>query len=179
MSATLENARKTVRRFVAPTRRADASTPVSASIATRRNQPGVKTVGDLESRRSRTVALLVQPERDDRDMYAEFLEHEGLVALCVSDPIHALAIAPHADIVITGLLLPGEFDGFELVARLKHDERTKDIPVVVLTACAWDTERERALQAGCDLFLPKPCLPDALLDNVCRMVKCRRPRHSG
>jgi hypothetical protein len=102
----LENSQKTVRRFVGPTRRAGSSTPVSASIATRRNQTGVKTASDLESGRSRTVALLVQPERDDRDMYAEFLEHEGLVALCVSDAIHALAIAPHADIVITGRRAP-------------------------------------------------------------------------
>jgi two-component system, cell cycle response regulator DivK len=114
--------------------------------------------------------LLVQPERDDREMYAEFLHHEGLASMCVSTATQGIRLAPYSDVVVTGLLLPGPVDGFELITRLKRGERTCHIPIVVLTACAWTTERERAEAAGCDVFLSKPCLPHELLREVRRLL---------
>lgn len=116
------------------------------------------------------TVLLVQPERDDRDMYAEFLRHAGLTPVVVSDARPALSLAPKADIIVTCLLLPGPMDGVALIERLKRDHRTKDTPIIVLTSSAWNTERERAVTAGCDLFLPKPCLPDALLREIRRLL---------
>jgi two-component system response regulator RpaA len=117
------------------------------------------------------VVLLVQPTRDDGlEMYEEFLRHEGLTPIPVSSGRDALTLAPRADVIVTGILLPGSFDGVELVAQLRRDERTKAIPIIVLTACAWDSERERAEMAGCDLFLSKPCLPHDLLVAVRRLL---------
>jgi two-component system, cell cycle response regulator DivK len=79
--------------------------------------------------------------------------------------------------VITAILLPGEMDGIALVAALRADLRTREIPIIVLTACAWPTQRLRAHQAGCDVFLPKPCLPEELLAEVRRLlVSSRRTR---
>lgn len=122
----------------------------------------------------RPVVLLVQPERDDRDMYAEFLRYAGLTPVVVSQATPALHLAPDADIVITGMLLPGHMDGVEFIASLKRDDRTQDIPIIVLTSSAWDTERARAERAGCDVFLGKPCLPDALLREIHRLLALRR-----
>ncbi len=116
------------------------------------------------------LVLLVQPDHDDREMYVEFLHHEGLAAICVPTVEQAMTIAPCADVVITELRLPGEMNGVELVAWLKRDERTKSIPVVVLTASAWNADRERAETAGCDLFLTKPCLPCELLSELRRLL---------
>jgi CheY-like chemotaxis protein len=126
----------------------------------------------LPSTVQQTLALLVQPEHDDREMYAEFLHHEGLAAVCMSNARQAMTIAPCADVIITGLRLPGEINGVELIARLKSDERTKHIPIVVLTASAWNTDRERAETAGCDVFLSKPCLPHELLRELRRLLAC-------
>src|SRR5689334_24990406 len=67
------------------------------------------------------LILLVQPERDDREMYAEFLGSEGFLPISVSSAADALTIAPRVDVVVTALLLPGPMDGVELVARLKGD----------------------------------------------------------
>ncbi len=120
------------------------------------------------------IVLLVQPERDDRDMYAEFLRHHGFLPLPVSTAADALMVAARADVIVTALLLPGDMDGVEFITRLKNEERTKHIPVVVLTACAWDSDRDRAAAAGCDAFLAKPCLPDALLAEIRRAVTLRR-----
>ena len=112
------------------------------------------------------VVLLVQADADSREMYTEFFRYEGLLPVPVSNARDGLTVARRTDIVVTGLLLPGDIDGIEFIARLKRDERTKRIPLIVLTACAWKSDRERAEKAGCDVFLAKPCLPDHLLREV-------------
>lgn len=126
----------------------------------------------------RHVVLLVQPERDDRDMYVEFLRHGGLTPVAVSTAAEGLGLARHADIVVTGVMLPGPIDGIAFVAQLKRNERTKRIPLIALTTCAWDGERERALGAGCDLFLSKPCLPQVLMREIRRLLPDGAPKPS-
>jgi CheY-like chemotaxis protein len=116
------------------------------------------------------VVLLVQPERDDRAMYVEFLRHAGMRPVPVSTAAAALQVAAGVDVIVTGMLLPGAIDGVALVAHLKSNQQTKRIPVIALTTCAWDTERERALRAGCDVFLSKPCLPHLLAREIRRLL---------
>jgi CheY-like chemotaxis protein len=87
------------------------------------------------------VVLLVQPGRDDRDLYAEYLSHMGLTPICVQDADAALRLACRADIIVTELLLPGALDGYELIHRLKHSAPTSNIPIVVLTVCAWTADQ--------------------------------------
>src|ERR1700730_495390 len=96
------------------------------------------------SRDRADVVLLVQPERDDRDMYAEYLSHMGLTPTCVQDADAALRLACRADIIVTELLLPGALDGYELIHRLKHHASRSNIPIVVLTVFAWTAEEAQA-----------------------------------
>jgi CheY-like chemotaxis protein len=113
--------------------------------------------------------LLVQPADDGLEMYVEFFRNHGLTPLAVSDAHDAMAVAPEADIIVTGILLPGSAtDGAEL---------TKQKPIIVVTALAGQAERERCQQAGCDVFLSKPCLPDALLAEMRRLLASRHPQH--
>jgi two-component system cell cycle response regulator DivK len=112
------------------------------------------------------VVLLVQADHDSREMYAEFFRYQGLLPIPVSNARDGLTVARKADIIVTGLLLLGDIDGIEFIARLKRDERTKRLPLIVLTACAWQSDRHRAEEARCDIFLAKPCLPDHLLREV-------------
>ena len=123
----------------------------------------------------RAVVLLVQRSHDDSlEMYAELLGYYGLEVIAVSDARHALMLAPQADIVVTGMNLDDRMDGVELVSRLRHDDCTRSTPIIVLTACAWPNDRERAERAGCDLFLPKPCLPNDLLGETRRLLTATR-----
>src|SRR5262245_15125195 len=96
------------------------------------------------SRGEPTVVLLVQPERDDRDTYAEYLSHMGVQPLCVQGATDALRLASRVDIVVTGILLPGPLDGCALIAALRGSPATRHIPIVVLTVCAWPYEETRA-----------------------------------
>jgi two-component system cell cycle response regulator DivK len=124
------------------------------------------------------AVLLVQPADDGLEMYVEFFRNHGLTPLAVSDAHDAMAVAPEADIIVTGILLPGSAtDGAELIVQLRSDERTKQKPIIVVTALAGQAERERCQQAGCDVFLSKPCLPDALLAEMRRLLASRHPQH--
>ena len=125
------------------------------------------------------VVLLLQPELDDRTMYLEFFHHEGIATLCPKDAVDALSLATKADVIVTGILLPGQIDGLEFIAKLRADGRTAHIPVVVLTACAWITERRRVEESGCDLFLSKPCFPADLLQHLRRVLQVADTRSHG
>jgi CheY-like chemotaxis protein len=126
--------------------------------------------------RRSAVVLLVQPPDDSRDMYAEFFGHHGLDVVCPEDVETALTLAPAADVIVTGLQLPGAIDGFAFIQRLRADAATRHKRIIVLTSWAWQTERLRAKDAGCDVFLTKPCLPDVLLRHVRRSLTARRPQ---
>ena len=119
----------------------------------------------------RPLILLVQQSHDDGlEMYTEFLRYHGLTVIPVSNAWDAFRLAPPADIVVTAMQLDDPVDGVQLVSRLRHDDCTKSKPIIVLTACASDKDRERAQGAGCDVFLPKPCLPNDLLGEVRQLL---------
>jgi CheY-like chemotaxis protein len=103
-------------------------------------------------------------------MYEEFLRHHDLAPCCPSDASEALGMASTADVIVTGLQLPGPIDGFEFMQRLRACEQTKDTPIIVLTAWTRSPDRRLAADAGCTAFLSKPCLPDVLLTEIRRAL---------
>jgi CheY-like chemotaxis protein len=64
-------------------------------------------------------------------------------------------------------------DGWEATRRLKSDIRTRHIPIVALTGHALAGHAEGAREAGCDAFVTKPCLPDALVAEIKRLLDAR------
>lgn len=70
---------------------------------------------------------------------------------------------PH--VILMDIHMP-RMDGFEATRRLKSDPATAAIPILVLTAFTAPGECERALRAGADDFLAKPCEPDALISRI-------------
>jgi CheY-like chemotaxis protein len=81
------------------------------------------------------------------------------------------------DIILMDLALP-KMDGWEATRKLKADEKTKHIPIVALTGHALAGFAEGARQAGCDSFVTKPCLPDALVVEIQRMLSAKRSEHT-
>jgi DNA-binding response OmpR family regulator len=118
----------------------------------------------------RNIVLILQEDADSREMYAEYFRYQGFDPIAVSTARHALTLASKVDAIVTGLLLPGHMDGMTLIERLKTDRKTRNVPLIVVTSCAWVTERARAERAGCDVFLSKPCLPDELTREVRRLL---------
>ena len=124
--------------------------------------------------RAQPLVLVVEDYQDAREMYAAYLQFSGFDVAEASNGVEAIektqALLP--DIVLMDLALP-RMDGWEATRRLKSDERTKDIPVVALTGHALAGHAEGARQAGCDAFVTKPCLPDALVAEIRRLLADR------
>ena len=124
------------------------------------------------------LVLIVDDFQDNREMYAEFLRFSGLRVEEATNGIEALEKAATLlpDLIVMDLSLPG-IDGWEATRRLKSDSVTKHIPVLALTGHALAGYSEGARQAGCDGFITKPCLPEALLAEIQRVLQGRgRPK---
>jgi CheY-like chemotaxis protein len=106
------------------------------------------------------VVLVVDDFADNREMYSEYLEHVGFRVLEARDGAEAIEIArsERPAVVLMDLSIP-VIDGWEATRLLKADEATSQIVVIVLTGHAEPGSRARALAAGCDAFLTKPCFP--------------------
>jgi CheY-like chemotaxis protein len=107
-------------------------------------------------------------------MYAAYLQFSGYRVAEATNGIEAIdkTIELMPDIILMDLALP-RMDGWEATRRLKMDERTKHIPIVALTGHALAGHAEGARQAGCDSFVTKPCLPDALVAEIHRMLNAQ------
>lgn len=125
--------------------------------------------------------LLVNDSPDEREMYAESLRRFGYSTLEASTARDAYEMAselPPAAIV-TDIKLAGAEDGLGLTRRLKDDRRMRDVPVVILTGYVFAHDREAAARSGCDAFVAKPCLPDALSAVITHLIRARAPIKSN
>jgi CheY-like chemotaxis protein len=77
----------------------------------------------------------------------------------------ALAVAAYfePDVIVMDLSMP-VLNGIDATRRLRRDPRMRHIPIVALTAFADGYSETEARNAGCDAFVPKPCLPQQLVD---------------
>ena len=105
-------------------------------------------------------------------MYSESLRSMGFDAATASSGEEALHIAAAMPprVLVTDLRFNGSMDGAELARRLREDDRTKNIRIIMLTGAAIGNERDVAETCGCDRFLLKPCLPDALASEIRRLA---------
>lgn len=122
------------------------------------------------------VVLVVDDHEDTRQMSLLVLQSQGFtpVAADSGDSGFADACSRQPAVIVTDLAMP-DGDGWQLVQRLSSDPRTKDIPVVMLTACATETVRQRARSEGVAAFFFKPCAPDVLADELRKLIAARGP----
>src|SRR5215207_9027880 len=128
----------------------------------------------METRSTQPLVLVVEDYQDAREMYAAYLSFSGYRVAEATNGLEAIekTIELLPDIILMDLALP-RMDGWEATRRLKLDERTRHIPIVALTGHALAGHAEGARQAGCDSFVTKPCLPDALVAEIQRMLSIR------
>jgi CheY-like chemotaxis protein len=121
--------------------------------------------------------LLAEYHDDTRALYGDYLKRAGCMVEEAADGREALAkaIARRHDIVITETRLPG-IDGYSLCQLLRRDASTMSTPVIVVTSDAMVCDLERARAAGADATLVKPCLPEALLSEMQRLMEHRLTR---
>lgn len=109
--------------------------------------------------------LLVEDNEMNRDMLSRRLERRGYEVLLAVDGQSGVEMvqSEEPDLVLMDMSLP-VLDGWEATRRLKADPATRHIPVIALTAHAMSSDRDKALEAGCDDYDTKPVeLPRLLL----------------
>ena len=117
------------------------------------------------------LILIVDDNHDAREMYGMYLEHDGFrwaEAVNGHDAITQTHVEKPA-LILMDATMP-RMDGWEAVKQLKQDPQTKGIPLIMLTAHAFQEHRERAAEVGADAFLAKPVLPDQLAAEIRRVL---------
>ena len=111
--------------------------------------------------------LLVEDNEMNRDMLSRRLARKGYEVVLAVDGQNGVEMArTHApDLVLMDMSLP-VLDGWEATRRLKADTATQHIPVVALTAHAMSSDRDKALEAGCDDYDTKPIELPRLLEKI-------------
>lgn len=123
----------------------------------------------MPTRTARAGALVLLVEDDDtqREMYATYLMAQGLHVITAVDGSTAISMAFEflPDIIVMDLALP-HVDGWHATRRLKQDPCTASIPIIACTAHMLRDAVEAAIDAGCDAYMTKPCLPRDLLAEI-------------
>jgi len=111
--------------------------------------------------------LLVEDNEMNRDMLSRRLARKGYQVVLALDGQSGLEMtqAEVPDLVLMDMSLP-VLDGWEATRRLKADPATRHIPVIALTAHAMSSDREKALEAGCDDYDTKPVELPRLLTKI-------------
>jgi two-component system, cell cycle response regulator DivK len=118
------------------------------------------------------LVLVVEDDFYTREMYSQWLAFSGFrvaQATAAEDALEkARSLRP--DLITTEIQFESGKNGLQLCAELKRSEGTKSIPIIAVTAWEMGGCVEKARQAGCDLVLVKPCLPETLLAEVQRLL---------
>ena len=115
--------------------------------------------------------LVVDDEPDSLEVAQTILEMCGasvVTAINGKDGLEkALQLRPR--FILSDLSMP-DMSGWQLVSALKKDARTRDIPVVALTAHAMQGDRELGFAAGFHNYLTKPLMPETFIGNVLTLL---------
>ena len=115
--------------------------------------------------------LLVEDNEMNRDMLSRRLIRKGYEVVVGEDGEKgvSLAASDRPDIILMDMSLP-VIDGWEATRRIKAAPETAAIPVIALTAHAMASDREKALEAGCDDYDTKPVDLPRLLGKIERLL---------
>lgn len=99
------------------------------------------------------------------------LEGEDYQVIGASDGEEALrkTTKERPDLVILDVVMP-KIDGYEVLGNIKKDPKTKDIPVIMLSAKGQKLDREKGMKLGAIDYIIKPFGPSALLDNIKKIL---------
>lgn len=124
-----------------------------------------------KKKKDRFAVIVVEDDQDLARMVAKVLQPIADVKHAM-DGIEALALLKGddlPDLIVSDVMMP-HLDGLGLIKKLKSDERTKPIPVILLTAKSTPRDVIMGINTGARSYLTKPFKPDELLDKAKRAL---------
>jgi CheY-like chemotaxis protein len=121
-----------------------------------------------------TRVLVIDDDEGVRFVLQRILEHDGFDVETAEDGEQGVIAARERlpQIIILDLMMP-HVDGFQALEQLAEDERTVSIPVIVLTARAESSMRDRCMEAGAEVVMTKPFEPTSLAEQIARILAAR------
>lgn len=109
------------------------------------------------------LVLVVDDNEDNLLLLSFLLEQLGCTIITAADGQTAIDVAQsyQPSLILLDMMLP-DFDGLEVLSRLRHNPLTTPIPVIAVTAMARPEDRDRILSAGCEEYVTKPYIVDEL-----------------
>ena len=122
---------------------------------------------DNQADREQPVVLAADDDEDILELIVFRLERSGYTVLQAHDGAQALELARSSrpDLAVLDVMMP-KMDGFEVTRRLREDEATSKMPIILLTARSQEADVERGFDAGADDYIRKPFSPQELRSRV-------------
>ena len=120
--------------------------------------------------------MVIEDEKEIRELVRYNLERAGYRVATASDGEQALTdlFASRPDAVVLDLMLPGR-NGLEVLAEIREEASTRDLPVLLLTARAAEMDKLLGFQHGADDYLTKPFSPRELVARIQALLRRSRP----
>ncbi len=121
--------------------------------------------------------LIVDDEAPIREMIAVALEMAGYECMEAesANAAHALIVDNKPDMVLLDWMMPGT-NGIEFARRLRKDEMTSDVPIIMLTAKGEEDSKIKGLEAGVDDYITKPFSPRELVARLKAVLRRTTPK---
>lgn len=123
---------------------------------------------------SHEYVLVAEDDKDVALLITQMLKNEGWSFKWACDGKEALELIAqqHPQLIITDIMMP-QVDGIELIKAVRADEETNHIPIIVVSARTENNDRLAGLDAGAEVYLGKPFIPDELLIIVRKLIEQR------
>ncbi len=143
-------------------------------------QPARSSSTTLTSKTASRLVAIVDDEPDLLELVSGTLERAGFrtVEFAEAEPFYRWLDDNLPDLLLLDLMLP-DADGMEICRRLRAEPRTADVPVVMLTARAGETDKVLGLELGADDYITKPFSPRELEARVKAVLRRREAPRPG
>lgn len=128
----------------------------------------------------KTRVLVIEDDRAIQEVLRYSLVQAGFDVQLVDSAEEGLSVIRQVlpDLLLVDLMLPG-MSGTAFARQLRMDQRTRDVPMIMVTARTEEADRVSGLELGADDYVSKPFSPRELVARIRAVLRRRAPQHSG
>ena len=131
----------------------------------------LKASAIADKQNQRHLIMVVDDSVTVRKVTSRFLERQGFDVVVAKDGVHAIEILQETvpDLMLLDIEMP-RMDGFEVATQVRHSQRLKEIPIIMITSRTGEKHRKRAFEIGVNAYLGKPFQEMQLLSHISSLL---------